>query len=223
MTSHWHSRKRGTSSLALLGALVLCLVGCAAQKPTNKLPRPGTGLAEYTQLVNGSQQGVKASMRALDAVDAQTPRCSPAVVSAFSTVVDRLAVESIKVRARSQVIQARGDAYFENWQANMDSMSDPKVRMQAELHRSELQQSFARIKSISQDIRSAFQGYLAGLRSLRSELENEGGVLAKDSIKQLIATTRQSGLRVEDGLDAIAKELKSMTAMLSPPDVTVKQ
>jgi hypothetical protein len=206
----------------LLGALVLALSGCATEPKATTAPRPGQGLAEYTQLVDRSRHAVESMQRSLEKVAGQRPPCPPKLVSAFSEDVDHLAVESTKVRARSQAIQARGDAYFQNWQTNMAALTNPRVRELAETHRSDLQLCFAKIKSTSQETRGVFEGYLAGLRNLRKELEKDPNALATQSAQELARTTRQQGTDIEKGLDAVAQELKAMTTMLTPTGTSAK-
>jgi hypothetical protein len=213
---------RAAPILAFLSTALLALNGCATSRNEANSARPGAGLAEYTQLVQRARQAVESSMQALDKLNSQSAPCPPAVVSAFSAEVDRLASESIEVRARADVLQARGDAYFENWHENMARLADPALRESAERHRSELQQSFARIRQTSQQTRSAFRSYLAGLRQLRSSLEKDPNATAAEPTKELARSTRESGFDVEQGLKAIGQELKAMTTMLSPTSDAVR-
>jgi hypothetical protein len=201
----------------LLVTLALTLAGCSTDKSASSTPRPGSGLVEYRQLVKRSHDAIDGSIRSLDKVSAQ-PHCPTNLVASFSDQVDHLAAESVQVRARSQAMQSRGDAYFDNWTANMASMKDPKMREQAERHRTELQQSFARIKSTSLETRSAFQQYLAGLRQLRNALENDPAALSVPATKETAEATRRNGLEVERGLDTIRDELAGMMLMLVPGD-----
>jgi hypothetical protein len=120
------------------------------------------------------------------------------------------------MRARAQAIQNRGDAYFQNWHENMRQVQDPKVRALAEKNRAELEESFGRIKVDSQRTRTAFNPFLAGLRRLRSSLENDPANVGSQSTKELIRSLEENGLSVKDGLAAVGTELNRMTVLITP-------
>jgi hypothetical protein len=113
---------------------------------------------------------------------------------------------------------ARGDAYFENWHANLAQVSDPRVRERAEAHKPELQQGLANIKEIAQQTREPFDSFLAGLRALRRTVETDPNAIQAESTKELGRKTEESSRQVQQGLESMAKELKTMTLLLDPSD-----
>jgi hypothetical protein len=203
-------------AFSLLAAGVTTLVGCATHDAARRAPRPGDGIAEYQQIVDDALQAMGTALRSLDRVSAQPDRCSPKVLAAFSKEVERLEVESMQVRARSQAMQARGDAYFENWHENLARMKDPRVRERAEKHRPQLQQHFANLKLASDNAREAFKPFLSGLRRLQSALENDPGTVKTEATKDLIQSTRARGQQVKQGIVAVGEELTAMSSLLTP-------
>ena len=121
--------------------------------------------------------------------------------------MQRLEVDSFKIRARAQAIRARGDAYFEQWHEQLRSVKDPVARQLAEQRHDRLQERFAQIRLDSQQTREAFQPFMAGLRRLRNGLENDPGIAGTDSMKELIRKTRDNGQKVQAGLAAMLGEL----------------
>lgn len=200
----------------LLAAVVTALAGCATPDEASKPPRPRDGIAEYRQVVEEALKAMEAALRSLDQVGAQTDRCPPKVLAAFSKELERLEVESLQVRARSQAMRARGDAYFEHWRENLARVEDPRIRDRAEQHRPQLQQSFANIKRASDQTREIFKSFLSGLRKLQATLEVDPGNLTSGRTQELIRSTREQGQQVEQGLGAIGGELKTMSLMLTP-------
>jgi hypothetical protein len=218
MNSH---RIIGLAAAAVLA--VLLLGSCATSHSEKTAPRPGAGLTEYLEVVNGSRQAVQSALDSLDALSSQAAAPSPAVVSAFSGEVDQLASKSLTVRARSQAMIARGDAYFENWQQNMASISDRQVRAAAELHRAELQQSFADIKRNLQLVRESFQPFLAGLRHLRQSVEADPAQVSVNATRDLIQAAKSHGAEVNQRFEMVAAELKKMLAMITPATTAAKE
>jgi hypothetical protein len=206
---------------ALFTAALAVLAGCANKSPNYSGSAPKEDLAEYRQIASEAQKLVEATLVSLDRTVAQTP-CPPRVFKAFSKDVQRLEVDSFKIRARARAIRARGDAYFEQWHEQLRSVKDPVARELAEQHHDRLQERFAQIRLDSQQTHEAFQPFMAGLRRLRNGLENDPAIAGTDSIKELIRRTRDNGQKVQVGLAAIQGELDSVAALLKPDNTARK-
>jgi hypothetical protein len=202
--------------LLLQTAVVTASAQGATSGPAANVPRPKNGIAEYQQLAADAIKVVKATLDSVNRLAARTNGVPSKVSRAFIRSVERLQVESLRVRERAQAVQVRGDAYFENWQANLAQMDDLSVRQCAEKNRAELQHSFAKIKRASQETREIFQPFLTNLRKLRTALENDPNTTATQNTRDLIQSISQEGRQVAQGLAGIRSELKSMTELLTP-------
>src|SRR5689334_3816408 len=118
------------SSLVRIMALVLC--GCAGHEPKSTTPEFGSGVTEYKQLTEGALTAVHAALDSLNKVSAHSAPCPPDVIAEFSHQVQKLQIDSLRIRARGQAIQARGDAYFASWSESIARIKDPKIRNSAE-------------------------------------------------------------------------------------------
>jgi hypothetical protein len=206
-----------STAVCLMATLFAVCVGCASKESAPAAVRPGGGIAEYRQIATEATKSIQAALLSLNTVAAQSNRCSPEVLLAFSSQVQRLQVESIQVRARSQAMLARGDAYFEHWQDNIARVGDPKVRALAESRRPLIQPGFQQVKSLSQQGHEAFKPFLAGLRKLRNELEKAPDTLDSSAARETIQLAREKGGQVEGCLAGIQQELDSMSVMVTPP------
>jgi hypothetical protein len=207
--------------VALCAAAVAVLAGCATKPESASAPLPKKDLAEYRQVAVDALKVVKASLQTLDRTVAQTP-CPPKAHKAFTKDVQRLEVDSFQMRARAQAIRTRGQAYFEQWQERLEKVEDPAARQLAEQRRDHLKARFAQIRQISEQTRTAFQPYMAGLRRLRNGLENDPAAAGTDSMKEMIRTTRENGQKVEEGLTAVLGELDKAAAILKPAKTAKK-
>ena len=204
-----------TRSGFFVAAAVGLLASCATHHHTTSQPRPGSGVHEYRQLTSDSVTGVLKALSWLEQVSAQTGRCPSKIVSGFAKQVERLQVESIRVRARGQAIRARGDAYFEAWAAGTNQLSEAPPRPAPE-RLSQLRDNFNKIKLASQEAGETFRPFFAGLRNLRSELETDPAVIETQKARELIRTTRQRGLRVLEKLGVLEDELQTLRALIAP-------
>jgi hypothetical protein len=196
------------------------LTGCATKEEASTVPKQQNGIQEYQQITADAMAAMKRALQSLDLVSAQTNPCPTRIVDAFSDEIQRLQVDSIQVRAHAQAIQARGDAYFENWSENLARVKDPKVRELAERFHPQLQQSFYKIKTTSQETGDTFRNFFSGLRKLRNSLQSNPGIVATESTRDLIRTTRNDGEQVLQLLNSINAELRTMKAMLTPGKAT---
>jgi hypothetical protein len=201
---------------ALLASLAIALTACATNDRASDAPKPRNGIAEYQQIAADAQKSLSTALKALDRVGAQTNRISASACREFSDQVGRLEAESVKIRARSQAMQSRGDAYFANWEENLARVKDRRVRDLARENHAALEQSFAKIKTASQQARQSFQPFLAGLHKLQIAFENDPGALASGPTRELVRATGESGRQVTVNLANIRDELNHMTAMLTP-------
>jgi hypothetical protein len=201
--------------LALAAVVLAAFGGCATRQQDNAAPQAREDLSEYRQVVRDAHKVVKLTLQSLDRAAAQAP-CPPKVLKAFNQDVQRLEVDSFKMRARTQAMRARGEAYFAQWHEHLASVDDPAARQRAQQRHDLLQERFARIRLIAQDTREAFQPFMAGLHRLRNGLENDPGFAGADSSRELIRTTRDHGQKVEAGLATALEELKSVEVILKP-------
>ena len=204
-------------------AATFLLPGCATKASNDAAPRPGSGVTEYRELTSEAVKAVRAALAALDKVSVASNPCPPKLVAAYAGEVQRLHVDSLRIRARGQAIQARGDAYFADWTENMARIQDPQIRERAERFRPELQQSFSRIKLASQQAGAAFKPFMSELRMLRVQLDKPLPSIADDTTKDLIRTTRGHGGEVLQALSGIDNELDTITRLLTPGKTIAKQ
>jgi len=210
-----HVLSRKTVAPLLLAVIVSFFASCGTQEPE--------GVKEYREITNKALTTVKATLNALDKVRAHSQHCPPKIVASFGEQVQRLQVDSLRVRARSQAILARGDAYFADWSANIANIKDPRVRQLAQRFRPELEKSFSKIKLASQKAGASFKPFQAGLQKARADLERKPDGLASDSGKSLLQEIRENGEQVVQELGIINLELKAITRMLTPTNSLTDQ
>jgi hypothetical protein len=203
------------SAFVIALPMVLLMVGCASKAPSPAEPSPGSGIAEHRMAVADAQKALCRMLTSLAAVSAQSDRCSPKVVAAFSDEFQRFEVESVQLRERFQAMQARGDAYFGSWHDQMAQGQAPQRRAFLENQRPALQEHFQKIKVLSEQGREAFGSFLAGLRKLRNSLERDPASLGTQTMQETLPSTRAYGEHVDRCLVTIGRELDSMSAIMT--------
>lgn len=190
-------------AVLVISAVLISLSGCAS----NPAPRIGHGAEEYRQLTLQALGAIHEALGALDQVASQTTP-SPGVVTSFSRQVQQLQVDSFRVRARSQAIRARGDAYFQAW-------SEVSESGKAAAYLPRMRESFERIKLYSQQAGEAFKPFFTDLRKVSVLLETTPDAIGTADNKQLIAGTREQGTQVVQKLELLSNELQAIIPVLA--------
>src|SRR4051794_39389402 len=113
-------------TIVFLAGVAIALAGCSTTEPVPDVPKPRNGIVEYQKLATDAQKSLQAALKALGRVAAETNRISATASRTFSDKVGRLEAESVLVRARSKAMEARGNAYFQNWEENLGRTKDPR-------------------------------------------------------------------------------------------------
>jgi hypothetical protein len=170
-------------------------------------------VTEYQEIVAQAKAEVANAVASLEKVNAETGKVPDGIAADFSSEVNRLDVNSIQLRARAQAIQARGDAYFKDWDENIAKIKNPHIREQAKQHHVELEQAFSRIKAGTERARASFKPFLASLRTIRLQLETQSGTAPN---REQMSTTLTQGRTALQELGGIASELQGIKNMLLP-------
>jgi hypothetical protein len=201
-------------------AVATVLIGCASTETARQATTPRDDFRDYRQNVVQAMSLVDATMRAVDEISAQANHDPRLAYQGFAKTVHRLEVDSIRIRARTQAMRARGGAYFEHWEKYLAGVDNEQVRQLAAQHRPELKQRFEEAQQAAQQVREGFRPYLSDVQKLRAVLEADPSLAHIDAAKSLILAAQDKGRQVHQGLDRLLAEMNSMTAMLRPAAAT---
>lgn len=199
--------------LVVLAALALN--GCASKKTETVLAKEKEDLSEYREATADALRAATDTLQSFNRTCDEHP-CPPKDLETFTKDVERLEVDSFKMRERAQAMKAMGEAYFQQWHEHLASIDDPVARRQAIERHDALHESFTKIHQLSVQTREAFGPYIAGLHRLRNALETDPGAAGSENLKSSVESTRENGQKVVDGLTAILQELKADWTILKP-------
>ena len=200
----------------LLAGLATILPGCASTDTSRREPTPRDDFFEYRQIVVEAMDQVDSALGALEELEVAANRDPRKAYAAFAQAVHRLEVDSIRVRARTEAMRARGEAYFEYWDKYLSGMEDERVRKLAAEHRAELKRSFEQGQEAAEQVRGRFRPFLTDLQKLRAVLEAEPDLARIDAQKSLILAAGEKGRQIQQGLNRLLAEMNSWVALLTP-------
>jgi hypothetical protein len=187
----------------------LLVAGCTAPSGSTLQPKPGTGIAEYRQIAGEAHSAVAAALEALEHLARSQAETSPppSTLAGFDRALENLELTSFKTRSRAEAIIARGHAYFEEWKANLASVTN-QVAARVETERYErLLGHFNHIQERSGDVRTEFRPFMAKLRAFRAQLDRSATPADREQWRTSVDGLSAGGRRVLESLDAVTKSL----------------
>ena len=195
--------------------LTLFGAGCAMSDSGSRPARPGAGLAEYRQLVVDLRKAVMDSRQSADALtSAPKGKSTAAYARRFDDAVQRLEVVSMKVRARADAMEKRGEAYFQEWEEEIKSETGSVAKERF----AELRQHFDEILKGSRQVRQAFRPFLDGLRGVSVSLGQQPAPTAIEKAAPTLTQIVSDGKQAEETMDQLLNTLSAaQTAVKSGP------
>ena len=196
------------AGLVLLLAFAWFNGGCAAPSGASSAPKPGSGIAEYREVVRVAHRSVAATVKSLEglAVAPAQTSVSSSALGRFDKAFNQLELTSVKARARAEAIIARGQAYFDEWKGNLTSITN-QATSRAETDRFDrLFDHFGRVRQRSGEVREEFRPFMAKLREFRAALDRSS-VVSNPSFQSQLDGLTASGRRVLQTLESVSTAL----------------
>lgn len=205
-------------SAGWLGLLFLAWLGhgCASSSGDSSAPKPGSGIAEYREVVRDSRRAVAATVKALQALAQPPTPPSPQhpALPAFDRAEHDLELTSVKARARAEAIIIRGQAYFDEWKGNLAAITN-QARAGIETNRyAGLLEHFERVRQRSGDVREQFRPFMARLREFRARLDKPARAGGDGRSREELDAVIAAGRGVLTALESVSTALNEAEAEL---------
>lgn len=212
----FHSLTVVVSLLVLSLAFVWLAGGCAAPSGSPTAPKPGSGIAEYRQVVREAHRSVAATVKSLEALAqpwTQTSTPHPALAG-FDRALHQLELTSVRTRARAEAIIARGQAYFEEWKEHLAGVTNQTAAQTGMERYTRLFDHFEHVRDRSGEVREEFRPFMAKLREFRARLDHSPKTAEGESSGKEIDGLIASGRRVLQSLESVSTSLDEAEAEL---------
>jgi hypothetical protein len=176
----------------------------------------GASIAEFRDEIVNIKKEVDNTMSALDKIVTTAATDPRKAFKDFDKAVPKIDDAAKKAKKRSEDIKARGQAYFKDWEQDLEGVNNPEIRKLAEDRKAKLQATFGSIRGFMEPARDQFNSWLADLKDLQKYLGNDLTIAGIDAAKELIAKTRNEGQGVQQTMDKVIAELNTIVATLTP-------
>ena len=196
------------TGLLFLPVLVWFAVGCASSSSRSSAPKPGSGIAEYRQVVRDAHRGVASVVDSLEGLlRSFTPPATVAGLDRFDRALHQLELTSVRTRSRAEAIIARGQAYFDEWKENLSGITNSATAHDETARYGRLVGYFEGVRNRSGEVREEFRLFMARLREFRARLDKPAGAPATASVQQDLGELTASGQRVLQALESVSTAL----------------
>jgi hypothetical protein len=120
-------------------------------------------------------------------------------------------------------MKEQGQAYFKQWEQQMASVQNPEIRSLAEQRKAKLQETFDKIKVLTEPLKAQFDPWMSDLKDLQKYLSNDLTIAGVEAAKPQFTKTQTEGLEVQKSMDAVITELNTVAATITPAKVETKK
>lgn len=200
-------------TLALFCAALMA--GCASSSGYKQADKTGEAINTLRNDVLNIKTSVDASLKAMDDLAAAASTDPRKAYEAFAKSVTQVENAGNKAKKNAEAMQGQGDKYFQQWETQIASVQNEKIRELAKERKAKLQEAFANIKKSAQGAKETFPPYLSDLKDLRTLLSTDLTVQGISSAKSIFKKTKSEGLEVKKNLDELEAELNTVVAAIT--------
>jgi hypothetical protein len=197
------NHQRTFQAASICGAF-LALAGCSsgpdATETIDSLGKFGQETARISDSVENALKALE-TLAATPGEDLKTP------FQAYAKSVDSLDAQAKVVKAHAADLQAKGDNFFKEWEADEAEAITPE-------RRAKLAEAYAKIKSESIEARDEFVPFLAALKDVKGYLAQDLTRNGVESMKGPAAKARTAGIEVKDSIAAVVQQTNLVRGML---------
>lgn len=203
------------AALSVAAVQLVSVVGASAAG-YKLADKTGASIAEFRDEIVSIKKEVDATVAALDKVVTTAATDPRKAFKDFDNSVPRLDDAAKKARKRGEDIKQRGQAYFKDWEKELEGVSNPEIRKLAEERKAKLQATFGSIRGFMEPARDQFTAWLADLKDLQKYLGNDLTISGIDAAKELIGKSKTEGQGVQQTMDKVVAELNTIVATITP-------
>ena len=202
------------SALATFATAAL-MIGCATPG-YERAEKTGENIAAFRNDILNISKSVDATMAGLNQIISTANTGPTKAYNTFAASLAKLDSSVVTAKARAKEIEASGDAYFKEWEKQLQTMTNPEIRAAAVAQKAKLQETFAKIKPLAQKAKADFEPFSSDCHDLQKFLNNDLTVTGVDAAKSIIDKTVTDGQAVQKSLDNLMAEMNSISAAITP-------
>ncbi len=137
--------------------------------------------------------------------------------STYSKNVANIEVSSARFLEQSEKMRLQGREYFDEWQKQGTTYSNPQIQALSEQRRAELGAVYAQIAESSVGVNGGLKSYVSNLTQMNTYFSTDLTPKGIEAIAPLAQSTIIDGLSLNASLDAVLVSIGAVRSELAPP------
>lgn len=197
-------------------ALALCAsLALFACKSSDSGADTGSSITKAADQIDLGLKQIDATMASLhDLVD--RPAADLTVQrSAFEKNLGELETTAKDLSETSADMQAKGSAYFAQWEQQVASIQNEDIREQSADRRKTIEASFSKVRKEYEESKESFDPLLNDLRDIRTALRADLTLNGIDSMKSTVKKVDKNANKSKDNLKDLSEQFRELGVNLS--------
>lgn len=206
---------KNTSLSASLAVAVLLLSGCASNSGYHKADDTSSTIQRTAQEVHKGNGQIDSALFALSSLVNSPAADLKPQFEKYKTAVTKLESLSDDVNTRAADMQAQGNAYFRNWDAELAKIQNEDIRSRSTDRKNAVSARFDRVRSSYVQTKSSFAPFLSDLKDIRTALSTDlttGGVA---SIRSTANRANSNVTPLRESLTNLETDFRALGVSLS--------
>jgi methyl-accepting chemotaxis protein len=135
--------------------------------------------------------------------------------SAFEKNLSELEGTAKEVSETSAEMQAKGQAYFAQWEQQVASIQNEDIREQSADRRKTIEATFTKVRKEYEESKESFDPVLNDLRDIRTALRADLTLNGIDSLKSTVKKVDKNANKAKDNLRDLSEQFRELGVNLS--------
>jgi len=206
---------KGLSSTIAITAIAALLAGCASSG-YEKGEKTASNLESAASEIELGKAQVQTALDALNDLMQKPSEDLRPQYKAFSSDVSKVVATGKRVNSKAEKMSAAGQAYADQWDEQMATISNPDIRARSEARKATVLASLAQVQAQYQQTKASYTPFISDMQDIDKALSLDLTPAGVDSLKSVAAQANSHGVDLIKALDSLTTDFRDLGAKMSP-------
>ena len=199
----------------LVSFLALAILSGACASTDNQGAAAGSDITKAADEIKIGLGQLDATLLSLNTLVNEPPADLEAQYKVFTKNLDQLESTAKRVREATESMEARGQAYFADWDTQIAAIQNEDLRSRSAERREAVEASFSEIREDYRSAQEEFQPLMNDLRDIRTALGADLTMDGLDAVKKTTKHANESAEDVKETLEELSAGFRKLGVSLS--------
>src|SRR5215218_9603406 len=201
-------------TIALAGVVVAGAGGCASAKTQGQ--KKVQGFAKTRETLSGSAAQVDATIITMNDLRRLPAEGMSDAFGRYKKADEQLEKQAADAKWQAQAMKEQSDEHVRAWQEEMKSITEPTIKASLESRRNAVKTNFTLIQMYAEDVRKAYEPFLAGNKQMVQALSIDLSPATVASLSESMDRVTKDGVALKQKITLMQHALNNIANGLSP-------